>query len=115
MKQKTVFINVLLTVAILFSILFQAVHSYEHHSEQLAIKKCVHQHSKNKTQIQHSHQSIDNCFTCGFSFSFSTTIVPTVFDFFQKSNLATVLFSDFQSHFSFFKGSFFSLRAPPIV
>jgi hypothetical protein len=115
MKQNTVFINVLLTVAILFSILFQSVHSYEHHSELLAIKKCEHQHSKNKTQIQHSHQSIDNCFTCGFSFSFSTTLVPTIFEFHQKSNVACAIFTNSQSCFSFFKGSLFSLRAPPVV
>jgi len=115
MKQKIVCINVILSIAILFSILFQAVHSYEHHSEQLAIKKCEHQHSKNQTQLNHSHQTIDKCFTCGFTFSFSTTTVPAVFEFHQKPQVTSVIFSYFQSHFSFFKGSLFSLRAPPVV
>jgi septin family protein len=113
MKKNTVFINVILTVAILFSIVFQSLHSYEHHSEQLTIKKCVHKHSNNKTQIQHSHQSIENCFTCGFTFSFSTTTVPAFFEFSQNSKVVSVLFSYFQPHFSFYKGSSFSLRGPP--
>jgi hypothetical protein len=115
MKKKFILINVLLSVAVLFSILFQSVHSYEHHSEQLEIKKCNHQHLKNKTQINHSHQSIDNCFTCGFSLGFFTTTVPAVFEFHQNASVANVVISYFQSHFSFFKGSLFALRAPPLV
>ncbi len=50
MKKKYIIINVLLSMAVLFSILFQAVHAYGHHSEEIA-EKIAHHHSDNKDEI----------------------------------------------------------------
>jgi hypothetical protein len=115
MKRLIVPINVFMALTVLFSILIQSAHSYEHHLEQLAIKKCEHHYSKNKTQINHSHQTIENCFTCSFSFSFFTKTVPSIFETPLNTIEEHVLISFFQPYFSFFKGSLYSLRAPPLV
>lgn len=66
MKNKINFINYSLLVAILFSILFPAVHSFEHLSESFYEKKCIHK-SYSKTDITHKHKIIDHCFACNFS------------------------------------------------
>ncbi len=102
-------------MAVLFSTLFQSIHSYEHHSEKLVAKQCLHQHSKNKTEVTHKHSVIEKCFTCHFSFSSFTT--PEFYTFEFQKNRSIVYFSSIYSfeHSSFFKGSLFSLRAPPTV
>ena len=115
MKKKIIILNVLLSMAVLFSTLFQSIHSYEHHSEKLLAKHCPHLSSKNKTEVTHSHSIIEKCFTCHFNFSSFTTPDFYVFSFHKNSSVA--YFPSFYSfhHSSFFKGSFFSLRGPPTV
>ena len=68
MKNKLIIINALMSVVILFAILFQSVHSYEHLTEKLLEKKCYHQRHSNQ-EITHKHNSFDNCFVCQFAFS----------------------------------------------
>ncbi len=114
MKKKYIIINVLLSMTVLFSILFQAIHSYEHHSEALAEKHCEHHYSKNKTEVTHAHKVLENCEVCSFQFSSFTTTEFYEFQF-HKNGVVKAL-SSFLSpqHSSFFKGSLFALRAPPI-
>jgi hypothetical protein len=91
------------------------VHSYEHHSEQLAEKHCKHHYSKNKTEVTHGHHIAEKCFTCDFNFSSFTT---TEFFVFELNKNSLVVYSPlfyFLKHSSFFAGSLFSLRAPPTV
>ncbi len=99
-------------MAVLFSILFQAVHAYEHHSE-LAEKDC-HHHTKNKTDISNDHSVSEKCFSCDFSFSSFTTTDFYVFQFHKNSAVTTFYSFLPHQHSSFFSGSLFSLRAPPI-
>jgi hypothetical protein len=115
MKKKIIILNVLLSMAVLFSTLFQSIHSYEHHSEKLLAKHCPHLSSKNKTELTHRHSVIEKCFTCHFSFSSFTS--PDFFTFLFTKNSSVAFFPSFYSfqHSSFFKGSLFSLRAPPVV
>ncbi|MFA9191936.1 hypothetical protein AAGV28_11215 [Flavobacterium sp. FZUC8N2.13] len=113
MKKKYIIINVLLSIAVLFSILFQSVHAYNHHSEQMGAKHS-HQHSKNKADISNNHSISEKCFTCDFSFSSFTTTDFYVFPF-NKNNVVGTSISNFTPQpSSFFKGSLFSLRGPPI-
>jgi hypothetical protein len=102
-------------MAVLFSTLFQSIHSYEHHSEKLLAKHCLHLSSKNKTEVTHSHSIIEKCFTCHFSFS--SFISPDFYDLQFHKNSPSGFSPSFYSyqHSSFFKGSFFALRAPPAV
>jgi len=113
MKKKYIIINVFLSMAVLFSILFQSVHAYGHHSEQIAAKHS-HQHSKNKTDINNDHSVSEKCFTCDFSFSSFTTTDFYVFPFYKNNVVKTSISFFTPQSSSFFKGSLFSLRGPPM-
>ncbi|NDP27196.1 MAG: hypothetical protein GZ087_07195 [Flavobacterium sp.] len=113
MKKKFVLLNYFLMVAVLFSMLFQSVHSYEHLAKQLSEKKCHHE-SSSKHQITHQHHKFDHCFVCDFTlsnfissdisyFEFKKIIIPTGSSSFKSREIT-----------QFFKGSLFALRAPPI-
>ena len=113
MKKKIIFINFSVSLMVLFAMLFQTVHSYEHIYRQITEKHCDHSNSLNKYQITHSHSVDANCSICHFTFS---TFIPT--DFypysFTKVIHATILeFIYSKINSTFFKGSLFALRAPP--
>ena len=114
MKKKHIITNVLLSIALLFSILFQSIHSFEHHSIGLAEKNCHHSDSKNKKELTHWHSIAEKCPTCDFSFS-SFTTTPFFMLQFPNKSVATTFYSFLShQHSSFFTGSLFSLRAPPL-
>lgn len=103
-----------MAVMVLSAMLFQTVHSYEHVFKQLTEKPCKHYYSANQKQITHSHSTDNNCHICHFSFS---TYIPNPFQtvFFHKIQSKTVVvFQYTKSVTTFFKGSLFALRAPPI-
>ena len=113
MKKRQVIINFSLTIAVLFSILFQSFHSYEHLSKQLSEKVCHHKYNHHKTEINHQHKGFDHCFLCEFTLSSFIATDISVFEY--KSVLfSSVNFLYFSNeNIQFFKGSLFSLRAPP--
>jgi hypothetical protein len=114
MKKKIIIINVLMSMAVLFAILFQSIHSYEHYSEQLSAKYSQHHLSKNKTETNNNHSVSEKCATCDFYFSSFTANNYYLF-YFHKNNVVKDFTSFFsQHHSSFFKGCLFSLRAPPL-
>lgn len=101
-------------MAVLFTILFQSIHSYEHYSEQIVTKNSVKHFSKNKTEIN-SNQSInEECPICDFQFSSFTANGFYLFSFDKNNVVKAFTFSFSEQHSSFFKGCFFSLRAPPL-
>ncbi|MGM8360974.1 hypothetical protein ACSV4D_03555 [Flavobacterium sp. ARAG 55.4] len=113
MKKKFILINVFLSMAVLYSILFQAIHAYGHYSEEIA-KKTTYHHSDNKVEINQNHSIFEKCSTCDFNFSSFTTTDFYVFPF-CKNNTVKVFTSLFtKQHLSFFTGSLFALRAPPL-
>ncbi|OOV19045.1 hypothetical protein [Flavobacterium sp. LM4] len=112
MKKKFIIINVFLSMAVLFSILFQSIHSHEHHTEKLAEKHC--HYSKSKAEVAHSHSISEKCFTCDFNFILFTITNFYVLHFHKNSAVNTLTSFFFYQHSSFFKGSLFSLRGPPI-
>ncbi len=98
--------------AVLSSMLFQYVHSYEHLAKQLSEKKCAHKYNSSQ-EITHQHHNYDNCFVCNFTLS--TYISSDISHFeFKKINILSG-YSLFKSReiTQFFKGSLFALRAPP--
>ncbi|TDD93537.1 hypothetical protein E0F76_19015 [Flavobacterium cellulosilyticum] len=112
MKKKILILNSLLVFAVLFSMLFQSIHSYEHLIKQLSEKECHHKYVSSK-EITHQHNNFDHCFVCSFTLS---SFVPSNSSHFDFKNF------DFpSSHFNFksrettpfFEGSLFALRAPP--
>ncbi|PXY42113.1 hypothetical protein DMB65_02430 [Flavobacterium cheongpyeongense] len=114
MKKKWILISIILSMAVLFSILFQSIHSYEHHS--LQIQKKEHHHLSNeKALIIDDHSAFEKCFTCDFSFSLFTVLTVYLLPFYKNSSKNYSPFYYFQQHSLFFKGSLFALRAPPIL
>jgi hypothetical protein len=115
MKKKIVLINLFASVTVLFAMLFQTLHSYEHVYKQLTEKHCNHQSVDGQKQITHSHSVDSNCHICHFAFS---TFIPNTFPTlsFHKVNLETCyVFFYTKPTSAFFKGSLFALRAPPSV
>ena len=113
MKKKHIIINVLLSMAVLFSILFQAIHAYGHHSEAIA-EKISHHHSDNKAEINKNHSVFEKCSICDFSFSSFTTTDFKVFNFYKNTYVKAYTSFFSQKYLFFFTGSLFALRAPPL-
>lgn len=112
-KKKQAIFNFSLMIVVLFSMLFQSFHSYKHLSKELSQEICHHKYSLHKTEFTHQHNGFDHCFICEFTFS---NYIPTEFSFFEFK-LATIP-TGYSYYYSsensqYFKGSFFSLRAPP--
>ena len=104
-----------MSLTVLFAMLFQTIHSYEHLYKQLTEKHCDHKYTANEKQITHSHAVDNNCPICHFTFS--TFILNSFHPFsFHKQNVTAlkVLFYNKVSS-TFFKGSLFALRAPPTL
>lgn len=114
MKNKFVIINFALSIVVLFSILFQSVHSYEHLAKQISEKKCLHKHNSN-TEITHQHDAFENCFVCGFTFSSFISQDIIAFKFKKTAVDLTIPFGISRAITPYFKGALFALRAPPIV
>jgi predicted membrane protein len=112
MKKKFVILNSFVMIAVLFAILLQYVHSYEHLAMQLSERKCHHKYNSTK-EITHQHHNFDRCFVCDFTlstfissdnvpFEFKKTAIPSEYSLFNSKEIT-----------QFFKGSLFALRAPP--
>ena len=112
MKSKFAIINTLMSVVIMFAILFQSVHSYEHLAKQLTEKKCIHKHVSDK-EITHHHKGFDHCFVCDFSFSSFISSDGFCYNYQKIISFSEFQFSDSKEITNYFKGSLFSLRAPP--
>ena len=111
MKKKLVLLNWALTVAVLFSILFQSIDSYSHLAIQRTEKKCHHKHNSN-AEITHQHHKFDHCFVC--EFTFSSFISPDTFAFQNQINYQEKPFLlSVNKVFVPFFGSSHSLRGPP--
>ena len=113
MKQKIAIINFVLSLTVLFSVLFQAVHCYVHQSE-INVEQIANQElSKNKSELTHSHTIDLKCAACDFQFSCFTTSDFFLFQFVKTTTISTIYAVVSTQNSSFFTGSLFSLRAPP--
>lgn len=114
MKKKFSIVNLVLMIAVLFSILGQSVHSYEHIVNQFSEKKCEHK-QVSAAEVTHEHHTYDSCYLCSFIVSSFVSSDVKYFELYDlvanKSNTAAISKETTQ----FFKGSLFALRAPPLV
>jgi len=74
MKKRQLIKSVSLALMVVFSILFQSLHSYEHIVNQLSEKQCHHDYNDPNGEITHQHHDYDTCFVCHFAFG--SYIVP---------------------------------------
>jgi len=111
MKKKIAILNFVLSAVVLFAMLFQSFHSYEHLAKQLSEKHCLHEHHS-KAEITHQHHGAEHCFLC--EFTFHSFIAPDVFSFevyFSHTEIPYFIASvETPQSFS---GSLYSLRGPP--
>ncbi len=113
MKKKFAILNSFLAIAVLFSMLFQFVHSSEHLAKQLSEKECHHKYTSNQ-EITHQHH-VDDCFVCHFSVSSFITSSIHHFEFRKIAVFSKEAIFRSLEITQFFKGSLFALRAPPSI
>ncbi|MDN3675637.1 hypothetical protein QWY99_21630 [Flavobacterium branchiarum] len=114
MKKKQFIISFSLAMTILFSMLFQSVHSYEHIVQEFSEKQCHHEYNVTNTEITHQHHNFDFCYVCHFALS--SYITPEKFTFqvpFFQDEIP--YFFPFSEKPVLFSGSLYSLRGPPVV
>lgn len=114
MKKKFVIINCLLSVVVLFSILFQSVHSFEHLVKQLSEKKCHHKPIL-AFDITHEHKHFDDCFVCEFALGFYVDYDLKKISFSKNSPIYKNDSFHYEGSNYYFTGISYSLRGPPFV
>ena len=113
MKRQQLLFSFTLATAVLFSILFQSFHGYEHLEKQLSHKFCVHDHSENKVEITHEHKIVEHCAICHFEFG--SCLYPKFISYHFFSEFKSILFfSKEQKTIISFSGSLYAHRGPPI-
>lgn len=112
MKKKQLILSVSFALTILFSILFQSIHSYEHIVKQLSEKQCHHDYSDPSGEITHQHHNYDLCYVCHFAFG--SYIVPQEISFeFHTFNKEIPYFFTLSEKIYSFSESAYLLRGPP--
>jgi hypothetical protein len=77
MRKKQLVISISLVMTVLFSILFQSLHTYAHFVKQFAEKECHHKKNNyGEPEITHQHHTVDDCKVCHFTFG--SYITPKV-------------------------------------
>lgn len=114
MKRKQLILSVSMTLTILFTILFQSIHSFEHIVKQLSEKQCHHDYNDPSGEITHQHHNYDFCYVCNFAFGSYTT--PDTFSFqFHTFQKEIPYFFTISEDISLFSESAYLLRGPPAV
>ncbi|MCW2119310.1 hypothetical protein [Flavobacterium sp. 7A] len=113
MKKKASIIHVFLSLAVLFAIVLQNVHAYEHHFQKNTVQLIKSNTSTSKSTINDSHDFVEKCSLCDFHFSTFTAINFSAIEYFTATTTVYSVAFYHQLFPSVFNGSFFSLRAPP--
>ena len=112
MKRKHLLFCFTMALAVLFSILFQSFHGYEHLNKQLSHKICNHGPSQNKTELTHQHQVFEICTVC--TFQFNSFIDLKFISYHCFSDFRPIpFFSKEQKEIISFFGSLYTYRGPP--
>lgn len=112
MKRKQLILSLSFAVTILFSILFQSIHSYEHIAKQLSEKQCHHNYNDPSGEITHQHHDYEVCFVCNFAFG--SYILPENFSFqFHSYDSEIPYFLPLSEKIFSISVSSYFLRGPP--
>ncbi|WP_091428373.1 hypothetical protein [Flavobacterium degerlachei] len=113
MKKKQLIISLSLAVTVLFTILSQSFHTYEHFVKQFSQTECHHKYNGNGPEITHQHHKFDDCKVCHFTFG--SYISPVEFAYKLNSNFKTfTYFHETADAIIVFSGSLYSHRGPPV-
>lgn len=114
MKKKQLILSFSFAVTILFSILFQSIHSYEHIVKQLSEKQCHHDYNDPNGEITHQHHNYDLCYVCNFAIG--SYIIPESFSFqIHSFNSEIPYFFALSEKIFSLSSSPYLLRGPPAV
>ncbi|MGM8361631.1 hypothetical protein ACSV4D_06935 [Flavobacterium sp. ARAG 55.4] len=112
MKRKQIQYSVILAIVVLFSVLFQSFHSYEHLEEQLSHKFCQHDSTRNKSELTHEHKIVEHCAIC--QFAFGSCLYPKFISYHFFSDFRAIpFFATNPKEIFSFSGSLFAHRGPP--
>ena len=113
MQNKKLILSMSLVMTVLFSILFQSLHTYEHFVQQFADKECHHKKNNyGEPEITHQHHSQDDCKVCHFSFGSYITPKVLGYNLLLKYKQVPYFYGTQQDIF-IFSGSMYSHRGPP--
>jgi hypothetical protein len=112
MKKKQLIISLSLAVAVLFSILFQSLHDYEHFVKLLSQTECHHKYNVTNTEITHQHHKYEQCVVCHLSFGSYISPEIVTYKFQSDYKLIPYFFTTSEKVIPF-TGSLYSLRGPP--
>jgi hypothetical protein len=112
MRKKYALVNLGLMLSVLFTMLVQSLHSFEHLHQLFQEKECHHTYTGN-TELSHQHHPFDQCNVCEFTLGAFVPPSNLAYNTIEKPPLPL-----YSSHYSkdiisFFKGSLFALRGPP--
>jgi hypothetical protein len=113
MKKKQLLYHFFFAIALLFSIVFQSFHGYEHLEQQFSQKVCYHKHDSNRAEVTHQHKGFEHCLVCEFTFSSYVTPENQTFYFNASHKEIPYFFADTPKILSF-TGSLYSHRGPPV-
>ena len=113
MKKNKLILSLSLVITVLFSILFQSLHTYEHLAKQLSQKQCYHKYNVTGTEITHQHHKIDHCYVC--QFALGNYITPKDFSYQLYVSIEEIPYcNSVKETIISFSGSLYSLRGPPV-
>ena len=113
MKNRATFSGFSLAVLVLLSILTQSVHNLEHLAKFYQEEHCDHHYALNKNEISHSHNDIEHCDTCDFTFGPGYIGIEDHLAQGIPSELPAYIFGFATSNKDFFSGSRSLHRGPP--
>jgi hypothetical protein len=113
LKTRVAIIQLLLSGAFLFALLYPSFDGIGHLEETLAEKHCDHKYAQGKNEINHSHHELEKCFACEFTFSqfINTDIIS--FGYKRPIIHSGYTISKSKEITQFFRGSLFAHRGPP--
>jgi len=111
-KKKLAILNVILMLSVLFAVSYQSLHAFSHHNEMIS-NSSEHRdspHSKFKKVISEK----EDCPICDFKFT--SFLSPEIFTYtlFSPFKISPYSFS-IKEATSFFCGSLFAHRGPPVL
>ena len=113
MKNKKYLLSISFALLLLSAIVLYSAHGINH-LIKFDSEICHKKHSSDsKTEISHGHHDVEHCFACEFTFSSSINSKIVTFQF-NKIEIVTPYTTSYSKEITQnFKGSLFSLRAPP--
>lgn len=112
MKKRNLITSFSLALLVLFPILFQSIHSYDHSIKQLSEKQCHHKYNDPSGEITHQHHDYETCFVCNLAFGNYIVPVETAFKLHNLDNKIPYFFTVSQKVF-YFSQNVYLLRGPP--